>query len=181
VENSATSYSSGLEAKPSRFPFLNDPIKESVKQRTNRDKFREATQFAHLMMEDEDKKLYYKKLAKKLKVPNAYTAAITDYMRKPEVGGIDAKQYKGKPGGEIIISASKKGISLERVDVIISSPDNEVIEYGTAERGTISAWGYRSNLLSPTRYTSYRITITASDSIEQSDTKTFVVEGNVSS
>jgi len=162
------------------FPTPQRPKKESEKQRSNRDKFKEATQFAHAAMENEEKKAHYKKLAKKLKLPNAYTAAITDYMRKPEISGVDTKRYNGKPGGEIGIIAEKKGIKVERVNVIISSPNNDVIEYGTAHRNTINGWGYQSRLITPSPYTSYRIMITATDATDQSVDKTILVEERVS-
>jgi hypothetical protein len=57
------------------------PSKESEAQRTNRDRFADATGFARKMMNDPVKKAYYWNRAKKLRLPNAYTAAITDYMR----------------------------------------------------------------------------------------------------
>lgn len=158
------------------FPTPQRPKKESEKQRTNRDKFRDATAFAHLMMENAEKKAYYQKVAKKLKLPNAYTAAITDYMRNPEISSIDARRYNGRPEGEIMIFADKKDIKVERVDVVISSPENEIIEYGPARRSTVDSWVYDSKLPERSRHSSYRIMITASDSIDRSVTKTFVAE-----
>src|SRR5688500_11626992 len=59
--------------------------KESEGQRNTRDKFKLATQYAKQMMKDPERKAYYAKKAKMLALPNAYTAAITDYMRKPKV------------------------------------------------------------------------------------------------
>jgi hypothetical protein len=57
------------------------PKKQSEQQKANRSKFRQATYYAKAAMLDAEKKAYYQKKAKKLKLPNAYTAAITDYMR----------------------------------------------------------------------------------------------------
>jgi hypothetical protein len=57
------------------------PKKQSELQKANRSKFRQATYYAKAAMLDAEKKAYYQKKAKKLKLPNAYTAAITDYMR----------------------------------------------------------------------------------------------------
>ena len=59
--------------------------KQSELQRENRNRFREATVFAKASVKDPQKKAYYEDKAKKMKLPNAYTAAITDFMRKPEV------------------------------------------------------------------------------------------------
>jgi hypothetical protein len=57
------------------------PKKQSEQQKANRSKFRQATYYAKAAMLDAEKKAYYQRKAKKLKLPNAYTAAITDYMR----------------------------------------------------------------------------------------------------
>src|SRR5688500_15223775 len=68
---------------------------QSEQQRSNREKFKLATQYAKRMMKDADMKAYYKRIAKQLALPNAYTAAITDYMRKPQISGVDPKKYTG--------------------------------------------------------------------------------------
>jgi hypothetical protein len=158
------------------FPAPRRPKKESEKQRSNRNKFKEATQFAQLAMKDEARKAYYKKLAKKLKLPNAYTAAITDYMRKPEITSVQTKHYNGKPGGEIGIFVDKKGIELEKVNVTISSSHDEVIEYGAASRSTISGWTYKSKLTTPSPHASYRMMITATDAAGHSVDKIIQVD-----
>src|SRR5690606_38898719 len=59
--------------------------KESKAQRNTRTRFREASQWAQFILFYPEQKAYYRKRAKALKLPNAYTAAITDYMRKPKV------------------------------------------------------------------------------------------------
>src|ERR1700760_1944957 len=51
-------------------------------RRKARDHFREATFFAQHAMESVEKKSYYAQKARQLKLPNAYTAAITDYLRR---------------------------------------------------------------------------------------------------
>lgn len=58
---------------------------ESEQQRKNRSKFRLASAWAKTALLDPQKKSYYQQKAKKLKLPNAYTAAIADYMRKPQL------------------------------------------------------------------------------------------------
>lgn len=62
-----------------------DKKKESNAQRNTRSTFREATQWAQHILYDPEKKAYYQQRARALKLPNAYTAAITDYMRKVKV------------------------------------------------------------------------------------------------
>ena len=66
---------------PARKP---DKKKESEAQRNTRSNFREAAQWAQHILLDPEKKAYYRQRARKLKLPNAYTAAITDFMRKPK-------------------------------------------------------------------------------------------------
>ncbi len=58
---------------------------QSEAQRANRSKFREVANWAHTILNDPERKAYYQKKARKLGLPNAYTAAITDYMRKPQI------------------------------------------------------------------------------------------------
>ncbi len=62
-------------------------------------------------MHDAGKKAYYKQRAKALKLPNAYTAAITDYMRKPKV-------VKLQNRATITYSVHKPGFTLKQVQVM---------------------------------------------------------------
>ena len=88
------------------------PQKQSEQQRTNRSRFKAATAFAKAAMLDPDKKAYYWKKAKKLKLPNAYTAAITDYMRKPVMTVLSKS-----PNGDVHAVVSKKDFPLKKVEV----------------------------------------------------------------
>jgi len=56
------------------------PTKESAQQRRNRNKFKQASAWAKAELLNTMTKEYYTMRAKKLKLPNAYTAAIKDYM-----------------------------------------------------------------------------------------------------
>jgi hypothetical protein len=143
------------------------PKKESEDQRNTRSKFKLATQYAKQMMADPERKAYYTDKAKELALPNAYTAAITDYMRKPEIHGIDASKYKGTPEDPITIHASKKGFKLARVSVVVTSADDVVLEQGTAEYMDAGVWNYQSSLTSNHVYSSYKIFVTAADQQNQ--------------
>jgi hypothetical protein len=59
-----------------------DRALETEAQRKTRSTFRAATQWAHAVLRDPEQKLYYGQRARALKLPNAYTAAVRDYMRK---------------------------------------------------------------------------------------------------
>ncbi|HYG37897.1 MAG TPA: hypothetical protein VD908_04725 [Cytophagales bacterium] len=104
------------------------PKTQSPKQKENRGKFKKATWFAKMMMEDPVKKAEYWEKAKKLKLPNAYTAAITEYMRSPEIVDVDISGFKGKAGDEIKVTARKKDFEVEMVEVIIVDGEGKVIE-----------------------------------------------------
>ena len=93
---------------PARKP---DKKKESEAQRNTRSNFREAAQWAQHILLDPQKKAYYQQRARKLKLPNAYTAAITDFMRKPKMGKIEFR-------GMIVCSISKPGFTLPEVRVV---------------------------------------------------------------
>jgi hypothetical protein len=58
------------------------PKIESEQQRQNRAKFKQGAMWAKMVLLDEQKKIYYNEKAKKLGLPNAYTAAVADYMRQ---------------------------------------------------------------------------------------------------
>jgi hypothetical protein len=70
-------------------------------------KFREATNFASKAMADEKLKAYYMQKAKQLKLPNAYTAAITDFLRKAKVRAVTRSTFSGKKNDSIIIKVNK--------------------------------------------------------------------------
>jgi hypothetical protein len=120
------------------------PKKQSAIQRENRMKFKMATFFAKTMMKDPVKKEEYKKLAKKMELPNAYTAAITEYMRKPEIREVELKAYSGKENQDIHVNVRKKGFEVEVVEVIISDEKGNVVEQGKAVKGRIFDWSYKT-------------------------------------
>src|SRR5918995_4808093 len=76
-----------MRGKTFASPPARRPVKkkESEAQRNTRSTFRKAAEWAQITLLNPEKKTYYQQRAKALKLPNAYTAAITDYMRKPKV------------------------------------------------------------------------------------------------
>ncbi len=63
-------------------PRKPDPRKQSAAQRRTRANFKEASAWAVRTLMDAEKKLYYQRRAKLLELPNAYIAAVRDYMRR---------------------------------------------------------------------------------------------------
>jgi ribosomal protein L24 len=108
--------------------------KESEQQRENRFKFKCATAYAKAAMLDPEKKAAYARIAKKLDLPNAYTAAITDYMRKGKIQEIDTLQYKGKQGDVIRIKTYKKDFPISQVKVAVYDASGKMIESDVAVR-----------------------------------------------
>jgi hypothetical protein len=92
--------------------------KESAAQRNTRVTFKQAAQWAQVMLLDPERKVYYQQRARTLKLPNAYTAAISDYMRTPEV-----KVQRNETN--MTLQVKKKGFDLKEVKLVLVKPDNE--------------------------------------------------------
>jgi hypothetical protein len=118
--------------------------KQSKQQRENRSRFKAATYWAKAQMLDPEKKAYYWRKAKKLKLPNAYTAAVSDYMRKGEIKEIDTKQYKGKAGDVIKLKIRKKDFAVRKVEVMILSGDGNFIESAVAVKKDNDVFIYKA-------------------------------------
>lgn len=118
------------------------PRKESEQQRDNRRRFRYATAYAKYMMQNPEMKAYYWHKARELNLPNAYTAAITDYMRKPVISKVSVSTRK-KGRKMISIVATKKHFALKKVAVTVKDAQGVVLERGEAWRKeTGQHWQY---------------------------------------
>lgn len=115
--------------------------KQSELQRHNRNKFAQASRYAKEALRDPARREYYTKQAKKLKVTSAYTAAITDFMRKGKIEHIDTSKYTKK--GTITIKARKKDLDLAEITVRITTPQGHQLAYGPAVRTSTGVWTYR--------------------------------------
>lgn len=65
----------------SRAPGKPDKRKETKLQAGTRSRFREASILAKEKMKDPEAKAHYAAIAKRLELPNAYTAALKDILR----------------------------------------------------------------------------------------------------
>lgn len=95
------------------------PRTQSAQQKENRSRFRQASYWAKATLLDPAKKEYYQKKARKLKLPNAYTAAIADYMRTPAV--MQVNQYNDKA----TFTVYKKDFDLKKVDIVVKKNSGE--------------------------------------------------------
>jgi hypothetical protein len=123
--------------------------KQSEQQRENRSRFKAAAYWAKAQMRDPDRKAYYLRKAKKLKLPNAYTAAVSDYMRKGEIKEIDTRHYKGKAGDVIKLKIQKRDFAINNVDVMLFSADGNLIESAIATKKEPGVFLYRATKTLP--------------------------------
>lgn len=121
---------------------------ESIRQRETRERFRKATEFAHAMMRDAARKKYYAKKAKqgKVKLPNAYTAAIADYMRKTDVASVNLESYTGNVGGRVVIKAERQDFGISEMVVTVMTKGGQAIETGKAVQYGSGAWIYKNKV-----------------------------------
>jgi hypothetical protein len=98
------------------------------------------------MMRDRVMKAHYWKRAKKAKLPNAYTAAIQDYMTRPKVNSMDFHRYSGQTGGRVVIQMKKRESPLSEVMVTIMNREGQEIERGKAQFGGGCAWVYKNTV-----------------------------------
>ncbi len=115
------------------------PSTESNQQKENRDRFRKASQWAKTVLLDRDQKAYYQKKAFKLKLPNAYTAAIADYMRSAKVTQVN--RYADKT----TFSIHKKDFALAQVEIVLSKDAGET-EIRKLPKGESFFWLHPSEL-----------------------------------
>ena len=108
-----------------------DKRKESAAQQNTRSTFRNAAFWAQTILEDPEKKAYYQQRAKELKVPNAYTAAITDYMRKPKVA-------TRQQGDTVMHAVHKAGFSIRDVQVTTTDGSTPEVKKQKNETWTVT-------------------------------------------
>ena len=109
------------------------PTVQSESQKGTRDRFKKASEWAKSTLLDAQQKAYYQKKARKLKLPNAYTAAIADYMRSAKVR--QANRYADKTTFIIY----KKDFDLTRVDIVVNKDSGEK-EVRTLSKGESYFW-----------------------------------------
>ena len=113
-------------------------------------------------MADADKKAEYKEIAREQQLPNAYTAAVTEYMRKPEILGVEMNSGVDEVK-EIKIFARKKGFQLKEVEIIVLDENNAMLDKGRATKGVANIFSYSPKVLSDR---SIQLIIRVSDNAE---------------
>lgn len=77
---------------------------KSKKQKEHQQQFKLATSFAKTVMAEPELLKCYEDFAKKLKCPSAYSAAVKDFLKKPEIKNICIDHYRGNIGDVITIT-----------------------------------------------------------------------------
>ncbi len=96
-------------------------------RRQARGRFSDATQFASHAMQNPAKKAYYQQKARQLKLPNAYTAAITDYLRKAKARVITPSSFSARKGETILIRISKTVFKISRIKAMLCDQQGKVL------------------------------------------------------
>jgi hypothetical protein len=95
------------------------PQTQSALQKETRDRFRKASEWVKRILLDADQKVYYQKKARKLKLPNAYSAAIADYLRQAKV--MQVNQYDDKT----TFCVYKKDFDVVQVNIVVRKDSGE--------------------------------------------------------
>ncbi len=103
-------------------------ISETQKRQNTR--FRYATMFAkHAIQDDVLGPIYAEAAARMIRYQNAYTLAITDYLKAPEIG--DILLESGASGNTLIVEAYEQP-QVAKVVVDILTEDEQVLTTGKA-------------------------------------------------
>jgi hypothetical protein len=81
---------------------------------------------------------------------SAYVVAVTDYLKPPEIQGIDVTAYSGAPG-EMILVAAVDDVTVQTVVVQLSDKSGAVFEQGkaTASSKDPHLWIYTATTKAP--------------------------------
>jgi hypothetical protein len=123
-------------------------------------RFREASQYASRINQDESLKAAY--AAKAKEGQNAYNMALADYLHAPDISEIDASLYDGKKGNLLRIHVSDEYL-VSGVSVAIYGPDDSLLEEGNAVQAeNATDWVYTTQKAS-TQIQGNRLHIRATD------------------
>ncbi|MBI3231990.1 MAG: hypothetical protein HYZ51_02835 [Candidatus Doudnabacteria bacterium] len=132
----------------------------SPNQQPQRELFRQAVLFAKTMLLDPLILADYKDRARLAGLASAYSAAMTDYLRAPQISSISTDYYKGAVGDVIWIIALDD-FKLQKVSVVIQKADGSMLEQGDAvlEEGR---WKYVATQAEPLP-AGLKVVVTATD------------------
>jgi hypothetical protein len=106
------------------------PENLTVHQLAVKSKFLQAVTYAKGQMLIPDAKAEYE-TGMSYKLNSAYGVAVADYLKGPQIHGVDSTEYRGQVGEKLVISATDN-FKVTNVQVEIRSATNELIEEGNA-------------------------------------------------
>lgn len=133
----------------------------SEKQLEVKARFNEAVTYAKTKIQDPLIKAEYEaKLGDKF--TSAYSVAMADFLRVPEIKNINLVSYNGQVGDKILIRAVDD-FKVVSVSVLITNPEGTIVESGSAilmDNGL--DWEYTTTVANPT-YLGDKIRVQATD------------------
>jgi len=134
----------------------------SDKQLAQRERFQQAVRYARTSLLVPAVKAEYDAAVKEEEFLTAFTAAVTDFLKAPEIASVDVSAYKGAIGNTIIVR-STMDYKLISVKVSIQQPDGTVMESGDAtSSATRVEWLYAATKALPIA-AGWKIVVTAMD------------------
>ena len=117
-------------------PTFKENREFSEAQMTHLEDFREAVKYAKSAKELD---IYVKKAEGTPQ--NAYNIAVADWFNAPQVKELDVTAWNGQPGQTIRVKAMDD-VKVDKVNVLISDANGEVLEQGPAEPVDELWWAY---------------------------------------
>jgi hypothetical protein len=124
----------------------------SERQRAQRERFADASDYAKMQMTDEVRKARYRARINNAHT-SAYSVALADALNPPTVKYLNTTAYLGVAGNVITIKAVDD-FEVTRVLVQIKSPDGTMIEHGAAvkDKRRPFIWRYIATVMNPALY-----------------------------
>jgi hypothetical protein len=118
----------------------------SEKQRAQHERWRAAAAYYQRVKADPALATCYAGVVRKKGLP---LSAITtrDFMRPPQVHGIDLRHYRGRPGDLIQVEATDD-VTVAAVMITLRDGSGAVLEYGPAACAD-HLWEYRAKTIAP--------------------------------
>lgn len=125
-------------------------------------KFLKAVEYAKQQMALPEMKALYQK-AVNSRIPNAYTAALKDFLNAPTVMEVRTSEYNGQAGSRLSCIVHDD-FEVMAVKMEIFDQTGRLLESGYAEKMDLQAdgWEYKATVANPTA-TGSRIVITGTD------------------
>lgn len=128
------------------------PRKRSVltsSQADKKERFMEAVAYAKAMMADAASKAEYES-GITTRLTSAYSVAVTDYLKAPEIKSVDTSEYVGAIGDVLAIKATDD-FKVTSVKVDIRDAANNLIERGDAvlQANSQTVWLYTVTVANP--------------------------------